>query len=186
MYLFLSPGVSRTWACTDGIRRAIHITASSPCDFDFDTENASPEDRGTGATPSNSTGGGDGGDGSAGTSSSHPLVVVSSDCKQSSFGLGMVFATVVAQGGIDTSFTVVASLLGKVGPSQFPCVLLCLGVLLLSCAFMSEWFRFCFLECVYLCVYCVTCVLILVEIGFNFYTGISIKQVSFDVGHQSI
>lgn len=44
-----------------------------------------------------------------------PRVNVSDKCVPSSFGVGMMFVTVAARGAADASFSVVASLLGKVG-----------------------------------------------------------------------
>lgn len=57
----------------------------------------------------------DGTDGGFGPEDLRPRVNVSDKCVPSSFGIGMMFMAVAAQGGQNAGFSVVASFLGKVG-----------------------------------------------------------------------
>lgn len=103
----------RTWSCTSGVRRSITISSTHPCEAALDTSpppldvNAS----GNASDPSSSPGQQQGG---AGWDGASPLVNISENCDQSSFGMGTMFLTVAAQSDADLTFTVMASLLGKV------------------------------------------------------------------------
>ena len=118
----------RTWSCTSGVRRSITISSTHPCEAPLDTAAPPINANASGpASPGQEAGGG------------FPLVNISENCAQSSFGVGMVFLTVAAQGDEDTSFTVMASLLGKVRGKRVHCVGLLIGWTLRASCLLIRW-----------------------------------------------
>eukprot|EP00903_Cladosiphon_okamuranus_P013133 g12248.t1 len=95
-----------TWAVTTGRRRDIPVSSLHPCEM----PQRQPHSRGS---VDHDDAEDDDADDGSGPEDLGPRVNVSEKCAPSSFGVGMMFMTVAAQGGEDASFSVVASLLGK-------------------------------------------------------------------------
>ncbi|CAB1114966.1 unnamed protein product [Ectocarpus sp. CCAP 1310/34] len=98
-----------TWSCTSGGRRNIPISHLHPCDV-LDEQHQGDSAEG-GDDGNDAIDDADDVDDGEGVPTSN--VEVSDKCAPSSFGVGMMFMTVVAQGGMDASFSVMASLVGK-------------------------------------------------------------------------
>lgn len=106
---------ARTWSCTDGDRRSILIYSTDPCKTPGDNNGTDARGDYNAADADDDDDDDNQQQGGWGSAS---RVEVSDDCVPSSFGVGMMFLTVVARGERDASFTLVASLVGKVGSKE--------------------------------------------------------------------